>query len=227
VTYNNYRIGRPPRRDYGNARGGYGPNGGGNGGNHQGGHHNHGAYRVYLIDVSGSMSEPLDGTTKIAATKEAAKASLAHMATHFPYQRVGMVVFSDQAHLVFPFHAANDFRLYDFIDKIRPEGRTNLAAGLEMAIPLLARTPKGVRRQLTVLSDGGANERWDDLQPLLAKAVQHRISIWAISLVGRGSQTHDEPLLRWLADNTHGGRFLKVSDMQGLMNAFTGMRGRR
>ena len=186
------------------------------------------AYRVLAIDGSGSMAERLeDGNTKMGAAITATKASLAHMAKYFPYQRVGMVVFNDLAHMVFAYKSPNDYRLFDFLDKLRPSGRTNLSAGLEMAVTMLARTPRGVRRQLTVLSDGGANERRDDLHPLLQKAVAGNITIWTISLGDRGCPTSDEPLLRWLAENTRGGRFLRVHDMRGLIDAFTGARGRR
>ena len=159
---------------------------------------------VMVLDLSSSMQEPIgvqammrasgpivEGAprkpnqpglkSRLDATKDAIKA----FAAHRPEDRLGLVVFSDNAYVVSPLSADHDYlvRYIDMVDAeiLKGEGMTALGDGLALANYLLARQNTGsdsdARGRVVVLFTDGENNRGRDPVEVLAQSNTERIHV--------------------------------------------------
>jgi Ca-activated chloride channel family protein len=150
-----------------------------------------------VLDLSSSMEEPMgtassgtaaSGTprTRLAVTK----AAIADYIRRRPGDRIGLIVFSDQAYVVSPLTADHAYlRGYvEMIDEqiLRHEGMTAIGEGLALANTLLKRQAAADRRreQLIVLFTDGENNHGRDPFDALedARAARHRVHMIGVDL---------------------------------------------
>lgn len=94
---------------------------------------------------------------------------------------------------------------------------TNITDGLRVAASLLLSQPKGVLRRIWLLSDGEANVEREQLGILMPQLNQAYINV---NTIGFGD-SFDEPLLRWIARQTHSGQFCPVNTLRDLSATLT------
>lgn len=145
---------------------------------------------VLVVDRSGSM-----GGQKIADARAAAHSLVDLLGVE---DRVAMVSFSDSATLDMPLANANA-RSHRFIDRLRAGGGTELQAGLDEALDLLAEPAVGRARRIVLLSDGQPNHR----EGLDMRAQQAARMEAPLTAVGIGAD-YDIQLLQSLADQGTG-----------------------
>ena len=102
------------------------------------------ANTILVEDVSASMSEVIsDGRgakqKKIDVLKDASRALLVHKVLNYPQDRVGCVIFGTKASVLFELTNPNSADVLEKIHNIRLRKRTNMVAGLSLAIELLER----------------------------------------------------------------------------------------
>lgn len=106
---------------------------------------------VVCLDVSGSMSCPFTGeeTQQVGMSKlKVAKECILNIMSQLkPNDKFGLVIFSDNAHVIQPltkWSETNETELHKNIAKFRPMGGTNLTAGLKASTTLLANGKEGL-----------------------------------------------------------------------------------
>lgn len=107
-------------------------------------------------------------------------------------------------------------RIFELPQRIGGSG-TNITDGLRVAASLLQSQPKGVLRRIWLLSDGEANVERDQLGILMPQLNQAYINV---NTIGFGD-SFDEPLLRWIASQTHSGQFCPVNTLRDLSATLT------
>lgn len=95
---------------------------------------------------------------------------------------------------------------------------TNITDGLRQAIKLACETPKGRRKRIVLLSDGGANREITSLWQEVQRAKENYINIDAIAF---GPDAPRDTLER-IANGTHRGRMLPVNSLRELSDALAG-----
>ncbi len=133
---------------------------------------------VMVLDLSSSMQEEMEppsmealaknihrkvGKTRLEATKDAMRAFVRARRD----DRIGIVVFSDNAYVVSPLTFDHDYLLHyiDMVDEqiLQGEGQTAIGDGLALANYLLARQSNGTAgHQVIVLFTDGENNRGRD-----------------------------------------------------------------
>ena len=152
---------------------------------------------VIVLDKSGSMGldSSASGKTKLAAEQDAAHAlidALALIGGH----RLGLVQYSDK---VIPFSAPFDLQAltedaaataHKALDSIKPEGRSNIAAGIDAGIAQLTdiSAPNG-RQAIIIFSDG--RQSGSGLEEMKAVAADNDIELYS---VGFGTDIDDATL---------------------------------
>lgn len=145
-----------------------------------------------VLDLSSSMEEPMGTTaagtprTRLAVTK----AAIADYIRRRPDDRIGLIVFSDNAYVVSPLTVDHAYlrRYVELIDEqiLRHEGMTAIGEGLALANILLARQAAADQRreQLIVLfTDGENNHGRDPFEALEeAQAADHRVHMIGVDL---------------------------------------------
>jgi Ca-activated chloride channel family protein len=199
---------------------------------------------VLLLDLSSSMQEPMerarpprtlanltftdrDATgsssaqqqTRLTATKQAMKSFV--LRRHD--DRIGLVVFSDNAYVISPLTFDHDYliRYIDLVDDqiLTGEGMTAIGDGLALANYLLSRQPNGAERrnQVIVLFTDGENNKGRDPVDVLAEsnAAHIRVHVVGIDLEQElRSKPQVQTLLR--AVRQHGGRYFDASTARDL-----------
>jgi len=94
---------------------------------------------------------------------------------------------------------------------------TNLAAGLEVSLRLLRRTPRGVLRRLWLLSDGLPNRHNHRVAPFIQAAKDAHVNINTIAFGDR--RNCNVKLLRQIAAATHNGRYFSIDNLRDLSEA--------
>ncbi len=102
---------------------------------------------ILAIDVSGSMSADDVWPTRLVAAQAAARALLRTLP---PSVRIGVVAFSDEAHLVQAPTVEHDNVLFA-IDSLQVENGTAIGRGLQASLEAV---PKGVPAAIILLTDG-------------------------------------------------------------------------
>ena len=159
----------------------------------------HGVDLVVVLDRSGSMQGQ-----KIEHARQAVRNLLADLA---PADRFGLVSYADQAQVhtgLLPVTGGRRRQFDAVVQGIRPGGGTNLGAGLQKGIDLLAGSePDGNVRQIILISDGLANKGITDPTRLGKLASRAVVQEFAISTVGLGTE-FNEQLMTAIADQGTG-----------------------
>ncbi len=196
---------------------------------------------VMVLDLSSSMQEPIgiqamqratgpivEGAprrvqpalkTRLEATKDAIKSFAARRRG----DRLGLVVFSDNAYLVSPLSADHDYllRYIDMVDGeiLRGEGMTAVGEGLAVANDLLARQSPGAdtRGRVVVLLTDGENNRGRDPVSVLAQSDAAGIRVHVIG-VDLETQVRQKPEVERLVASvrSYGGRYFDANTIADL-----------
>jgi Ca-activated chloride channel family protein len=154
---------------------------------------------VVVLDRSGSMEGP-----KIAYARQALLKLLSEMA---PQDRFALLTYADGVETPVPLLAAEGAdrrRMLAAVEAVRAGGATNLGAGLQAGIDLLAAAGSGARPgRILLVSDGLANRGVTDPQALARMASAAAERTLAVSTVGVGADFH-ELLMTAIADRGAG-----------------------
>lgn len=166
------------------------------------------AMLTFLIDTSGSMSEP----DRIGRARTALRLLLDRLA---PHDRLQLIAFDDHARLVLPPTPAREKQaILAAFDHLQCNGSTNLEDGMRRAYEQAARAfvPGGENRVILV-SDGVANLGSDNAQDIVQQVADFRRQGVTCSIFGVGNGTYNDAMLADLA-NKGGGvyRFLDTDD---------------
>jgi len=177
-----------------------------------------------VVDESDSTSARFHttgggATSRIVAIRRAAGDFLRQLARSNPRQLAGVVGFSRFSRLVHPLVPVGPGlgHLLGAVQSLRPDGVTNLSAGLGMALGELQRA-RTRHRNLVVITDGAANEDVEQLPGLLRRAQSARVRIFTIGVGNRKDGDYDRDLLLRLAKAT-GGRFSSAHSFGALCQA--------
>jgi Ca-activated chloride channel family protein len=162
---------------------------------------------VIVLDRSGSMMGE-----KITHARAAVRALVDGLDAS---DRFALVAYSDGAAPVIPLSTAGATRTrwMEAVEAIEPEGGTNLASGLDLALAIV----DGARREgriprVVLISDGLANQGDSSREGLVARAARAARGEYALSTVGVGAD-FDEGLMAALADAGTGNfHFLASAD---------------
>ena len=154
---------------------------------------------VLVIDRSGSM-----GGDKMEDAKQAAHSLVNLLGTD---DRVAVVSFSDGARIDSPL-AEGDWKTVGAIRALSAAGGTEMQAGLQQAISLVAEPTPGRARRVILLSDGQPNTR-GGLPELAHRAAQLESPL---TTVGIGAD-YDVELMQQLADAGTGNFYWARKDM--------------
>lgn len=199
---------------------------------------------VLVLDLSSSMQEVMDlkrpsrdmasvftrrdqaltmqpaGKTRLETTKEA----LRDFVSRRRGDRIGLVVFSDNAYVVSPLTLDHDYLLHyiDMVDDriLRGEGMTAIGEGIALANHLLDRQRGKDRRSqvIVVYTDGEHNFGRDPLEPLdQSDAAGIRVHLVGVDLE---EEIKDKGSVRQLVASVrgHGGRYFEA-DTEGAVHA--------
>ena len=177
---------------------------------------------VIALDLSASMQEQMSPgapATRLDATKAAIRAFVARRVD----DRIGLVIFSDNAYVISPltFDHASLSRYIDFIDSdlLRGEGMTAIGEGLALSTALLARQPGATGRGhkvIVVFTDGENTMGRDPLGVLQqADAADIRVHLVGIAL---DQEVRTKPKVQALlrAVGKYGGRSFNASSASEL-----------
>lgn len=154
-----------------------------------------------VIDCSGSMA----ALGKLERVREALTRFVDRLR---PEDRIALIAFSDEARVISPLTARGDGRaMREALAGLRPEGSTNLHAGLVLGLGELERgaAERRVARVL-VLTDGLANVGVTDPEEIVRDAKEHQGRGGRgidVSTIGFGTEI-DRVLLSRLAEGGHG-----------------------
>jgi len=158
---------------------------------------------VLVMDVSGSMGWRWKGGVKIESAKKAALEFIEEV-THEAQTRggqhqIGVVAFSDGAHLLLPL--TSDYnRAKQVIISLHATDWTNLGAGLTTALSEFNKVRSNAQRFIILLSDGNTNRGLSRDQILTGPVVEARRKKICIHTVAFGDPGDiDETFLRKIA----------------------------
>ena len=182
-----------------------------------------------VLDLSSSMEEtmggamnPNDKRTRLTVTKQAINDFIARR----PGDRIGLVVFSDNAYVVSPLTVDHPYlkRYIAMIDEqiLRTEGMTAIGEGLAVADTLLRRqaSPDEHREQvIVVFTDGEYNHGRDPVAALeTAVDAGHRVHLIGVDLTEEVKQKAE--VLRLVnAVESHGGHYFTADTERELIAA--------
>ena len=154
---------------------------------------------VFTLDVSGSMSME----SRLALAKRALELLVDQLEAK---DSVALVVYGDEAHVILPPTPANQReKILEAIARLRPEGSTNVQAGLELAyaVALKGFKPGGINR-IILCSDGVANNGVTTADALFGKVKARASEGITLSTVGFGMGNYNDVLMERLADQGDG-----------------------
>jgi VWFA-related protein len=158
-----------------------------------------------IVDASGSMRPKIG---------EVVAASLAFARSSNPQDELFVIRFNDDVQDVMtdrPFLPAADLEtLRAAVAAIRPDGRTALYDGIMDGLEHLSRGTRA-RHVLIVISDGGDNVSDAKLDTVLAKARQSNAAIYTIGIYDDENVDRNPGVLKSLARETGGERYLPRS----------------
>jgi len=182
-----------------------------------------------VLDLSSSMEETM-GTAPTASLRQTrldvTKRVIADFVARRPEDRIGLIVFSDNAYVVSPLTADHGYlqRYIAMIDDqiLRGEGMTAIGEGLAVANTLLARqaAPDARRsRVIVVLTDGENNFGRDPIDALRdAHDAGNRVHLIGVDLVDEIKRKPDVLRLIRMVEQ-HGGRFFTADTAAQLTGA--------
>ncbi|UUU33842.1 VWA domain-containing protein [Streptomyces sp. CA-210063] len=155
---------------------------------------------TFVIDVSGSMSEP----GRLDLAQDALRTMTNRLRDD---DSVAIVTFSDEAETVLPMTRLDDHRgqIREAVDGLEPTDSTNLAAGVETGYETAVEgLRKGATNRVVLLSDALANTGSTDADTILERIAserrEHGITLFG---VGVGSD-YGDALMEQLADKGDG-----------------------
>ncbi|WP_338898212.1 von Willebrand factor type A domain-containing protein [Streptomyces sp. TG1A-60] len=155
---------------------------------------------TFVIDVSGSMSEP----GRLDLAQDALRTMTNRLRDD---DSVALVTFSDEAETVLPMTRLDDNRheIRDAVGSLEPTDSTNLAAGVETGYETAVEgLRKGATNRVVLLSDALANTGDTDAETILERIAgerrEHGITLFG---VGVGSD-YGDALMEQLADQGDG-----------------------
>ncbi|MEW5738630.1 MAG: von Willebrand factor type A domain-containing protein [Myxococcota bacterium] len=157
------------------------------------------SHLIFTIDVSGSMAQD----NRLGLVKQALGLLVDELDER---DKVSLVVYGDSAHVVLPpTPATQKETLHEAIASLRPEGSTNVEAGLDLAYGLAMKgfVPGGINR-VVLCSDGVANNGVTDAGGLWAKVKGRASEGVTLSTVGFGMGHYNDVLMERLADSGDG-----------------------
>ena len=152
-----------------------------------------------VIDSSGSMAD----ADKMPYVKQSLRLFLESLQ---PNDIVSIITYSDEAHLLLPAQPLGDGRwVQATIDKLQPDGSTNLHAGMMLGFQEVNRT-FDIRRnnRVILLTDGIANAGETNPERIIADALTYNQQGIYLSTIGLGLEFNDA-LLSELAHQGQGG----------------------
>lgn len=166
---------------------------------------------VFVIDKSGSMAEFSGGATKADLAKEAAIRSVELLSAG---DKVGVVAFDESASWVVDVTELSDPQaVINRIGTIRPDGGTDIMAGLQAVARVLPDDDSQVKHVI-LLTDGGADETGI---PELVRTLHDEAGV-TLTTVGVGSDA--APYLPELAE-IGGGRYHFAAEPRAIPSIFT------
>lgn len=156
-------------------------------------------FLVFVIDVSGSM----DMENRLGLVKESLALLLDGLRED---DRVGIVVYSDNSRAVLDPTPASDRRVIDAaINSLRPEGSTNVQAGLDIGYQMAADNMReGENTRVVVLSDGVANTGATAAEDILETVAENAEQGITMSTIGFGMGNFNDALMEQLANDGDG-----------------------
>jgi Ca-activated chloride channel family protein len=154
---------------------------------------------VFTLDVSGSMSME----NRLTLAKRALELLVDQLQEK---DSVALVVYGDSAHVILPpTPAVQREKILEAIARLRPEGSTNVQAGLELAytVALKGFKPGGINRVI-LCSDGVANNGVTTADALFGKVKAKASEGISLSTVGFGMGNYNDVLMERLADQGDG-----------------------
>ncbi len=154
---------------------------------------------VFVIDVSGSMEQE----NRLGLVKRTLRVLVDELGEG---DRVGIVVYGSDARTVLePVDASRRELILDAVDRLRPEGSTNAAAGLDEGYDMARRHFRdGANNRLVLCSDGVANVAQTAADDILARARRESDRGIYLSAVGFGMGNYNDVLMERLADSGDG-----------------------
>lgn len=181
---------------------------------------------LLALDTSGSMDAPDFSRGMVPVTRlEVAKGVMAQFVDDRPFDRIGLVVFGQEAFTFVPLTLDHD-TLGEALEHVQIGVAGKSATAVGSAIAVSGRRMKQVdapERVVILLTDGRNNvERPDPIQAAHAAAALG-IRVYTIGIGGGaaryGSDTIDEPTLREIADIT-GGQFFRATSTSSLQGVY-------
>lgn len=182
---------------------------------------------VIALDLSSSMEEQMDrgsappgqGKNRLAATKESIRAFVARRID----DRIGLVVFSDNAYVISPLTFDHRYldRYIDMVDDqiLRGEGMTAIGEGLALSTRLLTRqaAPGGARNKVIVVFTDGENTVGRDPMAALAEAARAGVRVHMVG-VDLEDEIKKKPQVQALlgAVTRYGGRYFNADTSREL-----------
>jgi Ca-activated chloride channel family protein len=173
-----------------------------------------------LLDISGSMTNPLTGSIcKFDAARNAIGSMINGKRTHHRDDGIAIVVFSDNAAVISLFRHPGDPLLISRLNNIRMGSTTNISAGLQKALQLHSNLTHGRHKNIILATDGMPypHDTKSSVLSVAKSAYNQRVTIHTI---GIGSTNDFDPgFLQSVAQSTHKGRYWHVSDLTSFASA--------
>ncbi|CAN6372764.1 unnamed protein product [Urochloa humidicola] len=176
---------------------------------------------VAVLDVSSSMGWEVGNLPvnwKLDKLKTAMKFVISKLG---PTDRLSIVSFSTTAEKLCPLQSMtgpSKERLKEIVENLKAQGSTNMKAGLETGLKVVAgrQHKRGRVASVILMSDGQQNEGAD------ADATTVPIHDVAVYTFGFGAD-QDAKVLEAIAGNSHGGTFYDVKDGENLSEHFSAL----
>ena len=165
---------------------------------------------VFLVDVSGSMSQP----AKLPLLKQSMRDYVDVMR---PQDRVAIVTYSGSSGLVLePTSGADRDDIHDAIDDLESGGSTAGAAGIELAYEVaLDNFDEGANNRVILATDGDFNVGVSSRDDLISLIETKRDAGIYLSVLGFGHGNYQDAAMEGLADNGNGNYYFIDSETEG------------
>ncbi len=182
---------------------------------------------VLVMDISRSMEKEWQGNVRIDAAKSAA-----HQVINLLEQenliggvhQIGLVSFSREATLVQPL-SVDLAAARMAVDNLQPQGRTNIHAGLTVALQTMAEAASTENKIIILLSDGASNEGPGAAEILAGPAQDAKDTGACVYTVGLGERGDlDEALLQDIASVSGCGEYNFATDIHELEKIYIRIR---